>query len=93
MARVVGARAAFAFAGIAWQLDAVDGEHLASDQPLRVADVQDAREQRGDLPVEVRQHAGRVCLKCGHWSPDSAMKTICSRQARSMARELTMPRL
>jgi len=43
----IGPRAALCLAGIGWQLDAVDGEHLAPDQPLAVAEVEHLGEQAG----------------------------------------------
>jgi hypothetical protein len=58
-----------ALAGIAGQLDAVDGEHLAADEPLAVADEQDVLEQRPDLAVQGADEAAKV-VKCGALSPD-----------------------
>jgi hypothetical protein len=60
--------------------------------PMAVADEQDFLEQRPDLAPRVLTKAAKV-VKCGALSPESAMKVTWSRQARSMSRELTMPRL
>lgn len=54
----VGAGAALGFAGVAGQLDAVDGEHLAPDQALPVADVEDLAEDAGDVVAERRDKSG-----------------------------------
>ena len=48
----VGTGAALLLAGVCWQLDAVDGEHLATDQPLPVAQVEDLGEDAGDVVVQ-----------------------------------------
>src|SRR5690606_27049384 len=45
-------------AGIAWELDAVDGEHLASDQALPVAQVEDVGEDPRNLVAEASDKGG-----------------------------------
>ena len=54
----VGTGAALLLAGVAGQLDAVDGEHLAPDQPLPIAQVEDLGEETGDVVSEVRDKSG-----------------------------------
>ena len=54
----VGAGAALLFAGVAGQLDAVDGEHLAPDQSLPVAQVEDLGEDAGDVIGKGRDKPG-----------------------------------
>ena len=49
------------FAGIRREFDAIDGEHLAPDQALVVADQEDLREQFGDGVA----HAGDKGSECG----------------------------
>ncbi|MBK9349971.1 MAG: hypothetical protein IPN05_07185 [Sulfuritalea sp.] len=58
LAGKVGTGATAALAGIGRQLDAVDGEHLAADEPHAVADEQDFREQRPDLAVQGADEGG-----------------------------------
>lgn len=48
----LGPGAAFSLAGVARQLHAVDGEHLAADQTLHIADERDRRERVGDFVAE-----------------------------------------
>ena len=48
----VGAGATLGLAGVARQLDAVDGEHLAADQALPVTDEQDVAKQAADLGAQ-----------------------------------------
>ena len=48
LAHEVSARAAFGFRGVTGQLNPVDREHLAPDQPLSMADREHLCEQLGD---------------------------------------------
>lgn len=53
----VGASAAPGFAGIAGQLDAVDGEHFPADQSLPVAQVEDLGKEFGDVVAQAGDEA------------------------------------
>ena len=55
----VGTGAALGLAGVARQLDAVDGEHLAADQSLPVADVEHLGEELGDVVAQRRTRRRR----------------------------------
>ena len=54
----VGSCAAFGFGGVAGQLDAVDGEHLSSDQALSVADEEYLGEDAGDVVTQGSDQSG-----------------------------------
>lgn len=54
----IGPRAALRLGRIGRQLDAVDGEHLAPDQPLPVAEVEDLGEQPGGFVAQARDKGG-----------------------------------
>ena len=54
----VGAGTALMLGGVRGKLDAVDGEHFAADQPLPVAEVENAGKERGDL-------SGKAADECG----------------------------
>ncbi len=45
----VGPRAALGFGGVAWELDAVDGEHFSADHALPVTEVEHLSEELGDF--------------------------------------------
>ncbi len=71
----VGSGAAALFACVGGQLDAVDSEHLATDQALRVAHEQDLFEDLTDqVPKPLMKAAMRVVVKWGQLSPLKAMK-------------------
>ena len=55
----VGAGAAFALGGVAWEFHPVAGEQLAADQALAVADEQDLGEDMGDVFAEARSRSRR----------------------------------
>jgi hypothetical protein len=54
----VGTGAALLLAGVARQFDVVDGEHLAPDQPLAVAQIEDLGEEAGDVVREAGNESG-----------------------------------
>jgi hypothetical protein len=54
----VRSRAALGLAGVARQLDTVDGKHLTANEPLAVADEQDFLEQRFDLAAQAADKVG-----------------------------------
>jgi hypothetical protein len=95
---IVGTGAALSLRCIAGLFDAVDGEHFPTDKALPVAQVEDLGEEFGDGVAQVGNEAGDRCVprgfpsvKCRALSPLRAMKVMCSRQARSIPRLLTMP--
>lgn len=55
----VGTGAASGFTGIAGEFDAVDGEHLAADEPLAVTKKQDLGKQRGNLVAQGADEVGQ----------------------------------
>ena len=88
----LGVGAAALFAGVAGQLDAVDGEHGLADQAQAVAGHEHLGEQRADLGPELAHELGDVGV-AGRASPDRAMNsTLCS-QAASILRLVIRPRL
>jgi hypothetical protein len=54
--------AAALFAGVGGEFDAVDGEHLATDQALRIAGHQHLGKQWLDLLAKVAHELGDVCM-------------------------------
>ena len=52
LVREVSPRAALGFGGVAWQFDAVDGEHFPADQTLPVAQVEYLCKELGDFFIE-----------------------------------------
>ena len=54
----VGAGATFLLAGVARQLDAVDGKHFASDQALPVAQGENLSEEPGDFVTQAADESG-----------------------------------
>ena len=59
MPPVVGAGAGLGFAGVTRQLDAIDGEHLAADEALPVAEVEHLAEDGGDVIAQARDKGGK----------------------------------
>jgi hypothetical protein len=56
--REIGPRAAPGFGGLTRQLDAIDGEHFPTDQPLPVTQVQHLRKASGDFLIEAGNEGG-----------------------------------
>ena len=90
LVREVGPRAALGFGGIARQLDAVDGEHLAADQSLPVAEVEHLSEELGDFVTEARDKGGKGGEVRGAVAGQGNEGDVFA-AGRSMPRLLTMP--
>ena len=58
LANEIGTGTALGLGGIAWQFDAVDGEHLPTNQALSIAEVEDLGEQSGDVVAQSRDKGG-----------------------------------